>query len=106
MAQLRDYRPSDEAAAYEVCLKTGDAGQDATSLHSDPRALGNIYVGPYLHLEPAFALMLEDELGVCGYCLGALDTPKFFHRFVTEWLPPLRRDFPAPTGDPLSLIHI
>ena len=97
--QIRSYRPSDEAGTYEVCLKTGDAGQDATSLHVDPRALGNIYVGPYLSLEPQLSLVLEDEDGICGYCLGALDTPRFFHRFTTEWLPPLQALHPDPTGD-------
>ena len=52
---LRPALPADEAALYEVCLKTGDGGQDATALYTDPRALGNIYVGPYLALEPSLA---------------------------------------------------
>lgn len=98
--RIRLCRPEDQSAVYEVCLKTGDAGQDATHLHEDPRALGSIYVGPYLELEPAFSLLLEDAQGVAGYCLGALDTPRFFHRFVHEWLPPLRRQHPEPVGRP------
>lgn len=100
LPRVRLYEPADEAAAYEVCLKTGDAGQDATHLHDDPRALGSIYVGAYLQFEPAFALLLEDAQGVAGYCLGALDTPRFFERYVNEWLPPLRRQHPEPTGNP------
>jgi ribosomal protein S18 acetylase RimI-like enzyme len=98
--QIRDYRPADQAAAYEVCLRTGDAGRDATSLYKDPRALGNIYVGAYLAFEPGLSLLLQDAQGVCGYCLGALDTPAFFRRFVSEWLPPLQARHPAPQGDP------
>ncbi|HAM73079.1 MAG TPA: GNAT family N-acetyltransferase [Verrucomicrobiales bacterium] len=100
--RYRDYTPADEAAAYEVCLRTGDAGKDATALYRDPRALGNIYVGAYLAFEPGLSLLLEDESGVCGYCLGALDTPAFFRRFATEWLPPLRLRHPEPTGDPAA----
>ena len=40
----------------------------------DPDALGRIYVGPYLKYEPDLALVLEDGEGVCGYCLGAMDS--------------------------------
>lgn len=93
---LRLARPSDRAACYEVCLRTGDSGRDATSLHSDPEALGNVYVGAYLAFEPALALVLEDAAGVCGYALGALDTRSFQARYVQEWLPPLRALRPAP----------
>ena len=93
---VRLARPSDRAACYEVCLRTGDSGRDATSLHSDPEALGNVYVGAYLAFEPAFALVLEDDGGVCGYALGALDTRSFHARYIKEWLPPLRALRPAP----------
>ena len=96
---IRPARAADEAAVYEVCLQTGAAGQDATALHDDPRALGNIYVGPYLRLEPDLAFVLEDPTGVCGYVLGALDTKKFFAAYVNQWLPPLRAKHPEPAGD-------
>ena len=68
---IRDYRPGDEAAAYFVCLKTGNHGDDGEPFYrDDPDALGRIFVGPYLQFEPELALMLEDEQGVCGYALG------------------------------------
>lgn len=97
---VRPYQPKDFGAVYEVCLKTGDAGQDATHFHNDPKALGHLYVGPYVTLEPSLAFVLEDELGVCGYVLGALNTATFNKRYVEEWLPPLRQVYPDPTGDP------
>ena len=100
--RIRPARPPDAAAAYEVCLRTGDSGKDATRLYDDPRALGQIFVGPYLDLEPELAFVLEDALGVCGYVLGALDSAKFYHEYVTRWLPVLRREHPEPTGDPAS----
>lgn len=98
--RIRPYRESDRDAAYEVCLKTGDNGDDATHLYEDPRALGNIYVGPYLELEPELAFVLEDAIGVCGYVLGALDTKSFDEAFATKWLPPLQAVTPDPEGDP------
>lgn len=98
---LRPARPADQAAAYEICLKTGDSGRDATHLYpDDPAALGHLYVGPYLSLEPNLAFVLEDGAGVCGYLLGALDSARFYARLLAEWLPPLRARHPDPTGDP------
>lgn len=100
--KIRRCEPRDEAAVYEVCLKTGHAGNDATHLHDNPRALGHIYVGPYMHLEPELAFVLEDQIGVCGYVLGALDSAKFYQAYLSEWLPCIRAQHPEPTGDPAS----
>lgn len=91
--------PDDEDAHYEICLRTGNHGADATALFGDPRAVGNINVGPYLHLEPSLAFTLEDAKGICGYVLGALDSVSFYERCVAEWFPPLRSVHPPPAGD-------
>ena len=97
---IRPARPEDRAAAYAVCLQTGDSGQDATALFpDDPEALGNLFVGPYLSFEPKLAFLLEDAEGVCGYVLGALDSAQFYRRMIEEWLPPLQAAHPEPTGD-------
>lgn len=95
---LRLAEPRDRAACYAVCLGTGDSGRDATHLHTDPDALGNVYVGAYLAFEPELALVLEDQAGVCGYALAALDTLEFQRRYLKEWLPPLQALRPAPAG--------
>ena len=87
---VRDYRPGDEEPAYFVCLKTGNNGDDGEPFYQeDPDALGRIFVGPYLRFEPELALMLEDEEGVCGYALGALDSRTFYERYEREWRPEL-----------------
>jgi ribosomal protein S18 acetylase RimI-like enzyme len=100
---IRDYRPGDRAAAYHVCLKTGDSGQDGEPFYrEDPDALGRIYVGPYLEFEPELALVLEDAQGVCGYALGAFDSRGFYRRYEHEWRPELCRQYPEPTGDPAA----
>ncbi len=102
-AIVRDYRPGDEAAAYFVCLKTGNNGDDGEPFFKqDPDALGRIYVGPYLRFEPELALILEDDEGVCGYALGVLDSRTFYERYEKEWLPEIQARFPVPTGDPAS----
>ena len=103
---LRPYQARDLADIYTICLQTGDSGEDATHLYrgpeGDPDALGHIYAGPYVTLEPDLAFVLEDEAGVCGYILGAFDTPTFHARYVSEWLPPLQARLPEPQGAPES----
>ena len=59
--RVRLAEPRDRAACYAVCLGTGDSGRDATHLHTDPEALGHVYVGAYLAFEPELALVLEDS---------------------------------------------
>ena len=99
--KIRKATPADREAAYWVCLKTGDHGDDGETLFTDdPDALGRIYVGPYLEFEPDLALVLEDGKGVCGYCLGAMDSRSFYERYEKEWQTGLARDFPEPGGDP------
>ena len=100
---VRPARPGDEAAAYHVCLKTGDHGGDGEPFfRDDPDALGRIYVGPYLSFEPDLSLILEDGEGICGYALGALDSRAFYRRYDREWRPALCARFAEPDGDPAA----
>ncbi|MFM8283317.1 MAG: GNAT family N-acetyltransferase [Planctomycetaceae bacterium] len=100
-AWLRPARVDDRDPCYRVCLETGDHGRDGTPYYADdPDALGRIYVGPYLALEPDLAFVLEDEMGVCGYLLGAADSRRFYTRYEEDWRPALVARFPAPGGDP------
>ncbi len=97
---IRTAKPEDAPAAYHVCLKTGNYGQDGEPFYlEDPDALGRIFVGPYLAFEPGLSLVLEDDQGVCGYALGAFDSRNFFGRYEKEWRPSLCAKFPKPIGD-------
>jgi ribosomal protein S18 acetylase RimI-like enzyme len=96
VAAVRPYHPDDLDALYRVCLETGDAGRDATALHEDPTLLGHIYAAPYALFEPTLAFVLEDDEGVCGYVLGALDTTAFDALLEQEWWPALRSRYPLP----------
>jgi ribosomal protein S18 acetylase RimI-like enzyme len=100
---IRLARPDDRAAAYYVCLKTGDHGRDGEPFYrDDPDALGRIFVGPYLAFEPELSLVVEDDGGVCGYCLAALDSRAFYARCDRQWRPSLCEEFPPPAGDPAA----
>jgi len=98
---IRAARSSDQAAAYYVCLKTGDHGRDGEPFYrDDPDALARIFVGPYLAYEPELSLILEDDQGVCGYAFGAFESRTFYARYDQEWRPALCAQFPLPPGDP------
>jgi ribosomal protein S18 acetylase RimI-like enzyme len=96
---IRLARPDDTAALYDVCLRTGAAGGDATGRHADPDLFGHVWAGPYLALEPEHALVLEDADGVAGYTLGALDSRAFEQRCDELWWPPLQQRVEDPPGD-------
>lgn len=101
--EIRPYRPADEPALYDVCLRTGDLGGDATGRYADPALIGHVYVGPYLALAPRLAFVLDPGDGPpLGYVLGALDTVEFAARCEESWWPPLRRRYPDPAGIPES----
>jgi ribosomal protein S18 acetylase RimI-like enzyme len=89
-ARIRPYRPADLGALYEVCLLTGDGGQDATSLHQDPRLPGDCFAAPYGIFEPSLAFLAEDTSGVAGYVIGTLDSQAFEKRLERDWWPGLR----------------
>lgn len=95
-ARLRSYRPSDLDSLYEICLLTGDAGQDATSLYAEPKLLGALYSAPYGVLEPDLTVVVEDDQGVAGYIVGTPDTRAFAARQEAEWWPQWRQRFPEP----------
>ncbi len=97
---IRPYRPEDLDALYNVCLKTGDTGEDATGLYDDPKLLGHLYAAPYAVLEPDLTFVLEDSGGVCGYVLGAFDSEAFYQGLQNEWFPALREQYAEPAGDP------
>ncbi len=93
MVVLRPYRPDDLNALYDICLVTGDSGQDATPLHHDGQLIGHIYAAPYGVLEPANVFVAEDDEGVAGYVVGTHDTDAFEARLEREWWPALRERY-------------
>ena len=97
-AHIRPYRPGDLDALYQICLLTGDNGQDATSLFADPMLLGHFFAAPYGLFAPSLAFVLEDAQGVGGYILGALDTRAFEEQLESNWWPRLRTRYPDPAA--------
>jgi len=94
MPMIRDYASTDLDMLYAVALSTGDRGFDASRQFRDPDLLGHVYAAPYAIFEPELALIVEDEQGVAGYCVGALHTRAFEHLLDLQWWPALRQRYP------------
>jgi ribosomal protein S18 acetylase RimI-like enzyme len=99
--RIREVGPEDQAACYDICLRTGDAGSDATALYADPDLLGAVYAGAYLALNEGLGYVAVDADGVAGYVLGTPDTRAFEAACEERWWPALR----ATTPDPGSVVR-
>ena len=95
---LRPYEPADLDALYEICHRTGVAGEDASSLVSDRRLLGTLFAAPYAVLEPDLVTVAEVDGEVGGYIVGTADTARFHERMDIEWLPACRAERPEGSG--------
>jgi len=94
--KIRLYHPSDLTALYQVCLKTGNNGSDASSRYIDGDLLGHVYVAPYVTFEPGLCFVLLHHGKPSGYVLGTSDSQVFRDWCEKEWFPPLRERYPLP----------
>ena len=86
---------ADSAAVRRICLRTGDAGRDATTLHADADLLGLVWAQPYLELEPEHAYVaMNDDGTVLGYVVGTPDSRGFEARAEASYWPALRGRYP------------
>ncbi|ODT22387.1 N-acetyltransferase [Microbacterium sp. SCN 69-37] len=103
MPHLRSFRPGDEPALADICLRTGDAGSDATGILDDDDIWGAVFVLPYVARHPELAVVVETDDGrVAGYVVATDDTDAFEEWFRTEWWPRFADRWPHPAGEPSS----
>lgn len=100
---VRPFATPDTGDLYSVCLRTADAGGDATHLHSDPDLPGHVWLGAYLALAPELAWVIDDGRDrALGYVVGALDTETFEESCEQSWWPDLRARFPETAARSLT----
>jgi GNAT superfamily N-acetyltransferase len=103
MSIVRPFAARDLDSLCAISLATGDAGRDASPLHTDGRMIGHIYSAPYGLLAPELAFVAEDDEGVAGYVVGTSDTRAFDAQLERDWWPSLRAQYADPSGtDPQS----
>jgi hypothetical protein len=102
MTAIRSFRPGDELAIAEVCLRTADAGADAAGILSDDDLWAAVYALPNVALHPDFAFVAEDDSAVVrGYVVAAPDTAGFDAWFRDRWWPRFHERWPLPArADP------
>lgn len=122
--RIRDYHPTDLPYLYDICLRTGDSGVDASGLYSDPFMLGQYFAAPYAIRAPRCVLLLAGDgpvsvaagpagdrastgersegpsLRALGYVLGTDDTASYDRWMEEAWLPALRALYPSPGRSP------
>ena len=97
-ATTRRYREGDRDALYDVCIRTADNGEDGRGVYQSDEFSGDIFVGPYLELEPELAFVLDNGERAVGYCLGTADTARFVRAHRERWLPRMRERYTEPAG--------
>lgn len=96
MTEIRPYRAEDRAAVAEICVKTADAGADATGLFRDDMLWADVFVLPYVDRHPEFAFVVAGDDGVArGYIVGVPDTEAFEEWFASTWWPSVRDRYPV-----------
>jgi ribosomal protein S18 acetylase RimI-like enzyme len=103
MSRIRPFRAGDEADLADVCVRTADAGADATGLFTDDRIWAEIFVLPYVARHPGLAFVVEGETRVLGYVVATPDTRAFEEWFRTEWWPARGARFARPGGNPREI---
>ncbi|BDV31468.1 GNAT family N-acetyltransferase [Microbacterium terricola] len=100
MSSIRPFRRGDEPALAEICLRTADAGADATGVLADDDLWAEIFVLPYVARHPEWAWVVEGDDGrLVGYLVGAPDTDAFEEWFAGEWWPQFADRWPAPQAE-------
>jgi len=94
---IRNVTVEDIPELYNVCLKTGDSGNDATHLYKNISVLGEVYVGAYVTFNSDSSFVLIDDNGlISGYALSTFDTIEFEATCAENWWPPLQVKYQLP----------
>ncbi|MDY0910643.1 GNAT family N-acetyltransferase [Microbacterium sp. CFBP9034] len=100
MPRIRPFRPGDEPALAEICLKTADAGADGTGVLEDDDLWAELFVLPYVARHPDLAFVVEsDDSRVVGYIVSAPHTAEFEEWFRAEWWPRHHARWPKPDAE-------
>ncbi len=100
---IRRYLTADWDDVYDICVRTGAAGQDARGHYSTDDLVPDIYAGPYLELEPEHAYVLDNGDRAVGYIIGTASTSDFVAAYRARWLPRLRERYQPPESAPAGL---
>lgn len=91
---IRAAHISDLPHIYDICLKTGFSGADATDLVSDRFIIGQYFAAPYIHYETDLCFVITTGSTLLGYILGVSISRDFNAWMNKTWLPAIREYYP------------
>ncbi|WP_068112493.1 GNAT family N-acetyltransferase [Tropicimonas marinistellae] len=97
--RIHSARRADVEQLRSICIRTGDAGADASGKEDAPELLPAIFLEPYLVFAPDCAWVAEDGQGIFGYAVGVADSVAFGKWAERVWWPDLRGTYPEPDTD-------
>jgi ribosomal protein S18 acetylase RimI-like enzyme len=110
--RIRRYEHGDHDAVYDICVRTADAGGDARGKYRSDELMPDLFAGPYVFLDPAFAFVLNDgdlndgDLNdgdrAVGYVIGTPDTAAFARAYRERWIPRLADRYQVPPEPPVT----
>lgn len=107
---IRPARRQDREALFSICLRTADAGEDASALYSDPDYPGQVWAVPYLEFAPEHCFVVDEGGVAVGFVVGTPDTNTYERRLDEQWWPTLRQQYadrrPMAELDPMVLDRI
>lgn len=95
---IRPAQLSDLPYLYDICLKTGLNGEDASDALRDPFMVGHYFAAPYLFFEPDACFVVDLDGRPSGYIIGTSDTATYHQWLNRQWLPQLRSKYPLTSG--------
>ena len=97
--KIRRYKKTDLDSLYQICLRTGDNGKDATRCYNDRKLIGHIYSAPYAIFEPELCFILSMDSNPCGYILGTKNTIRFQKWLKNKWYFKLQKSYSMPLDE-------
>ena len=94
--KIRRYKKTDLDSLYQICLRTGDNGKDATRCYNDKKLIGHIYSAPYAIFEPELCFILSMDSNPCGYIIGTKNTIRFQKWLNNKWYLKLQKYYSMP----------
>lgn len=93
--EITGLEPGDGPALTDICIRTGDAGDDPSDRYANPELLPLVYCDAYVQFEPDLVFVLRDRTHApVGYLIGAADSRAFEARLEQDWWPELRQRYP------------
>ncbi|MBN3313918.1 OGA GlcNAcase, partial [Atractosteus spatula] len=95
---IRPYQTKDKVELYRICRQLHLKTQSSPDAHQPHPDLMGDWLGACFALCQEYSFVLEDERGLCGCALGALDIRAFLKRSEATWLPTMREKHPRGPG--------